>query len=206
MCLVDLFFFQTFTRWIFALEKTNFKFLNTSKKSTVRNIIQRTRTPSTFIYKLKWLLNLLNASNVLNVCCRKNITEIRGGMVRLHRFNALVKARVEIPAEGASCAERVGPCDHTSKFRTISSWCNNLDHPSWGSAQRIYGRIVDSSYSNGLDEPRNTSVSESPLPSPREVQNSVVVDLDRPHPRYSVREFSFYYQNTTKHLWKIKLK
>ncbi|OQV25326.1 Peroxidasin [Hypsibius exemplaris] len=112
-------------------------------------------------------------------------SNMSSAMAKIKRFNALVSAKLEGPTEGANCTERVTPCDHTSKFRTFSGWCNNLEHPSWGSAERIYGRTLDPSYADGVDEPRNMSVTGVALPSPRAVQVAVITDLDRPHPLYT---------------------
>ena len=139
-----------------------------------------------------WLITWLIMSLVWFFSNFRPASNMSSALNRIKRFNALIKAKLDVPVEGANCTERVVPCDHTSKFRTISGWCNNLDHPDWGSAERIYGRILDPSYADGLDEPRNMSVTGAALPSPREVQIVVVTDLDRPHPLYTVRAFCFF--------------
>ncbi|XP_055327659.1 uncharacterized protein LOC129580922 [Paramacrobiotus metropolitanus] len=112
-------------------------------------------------------------------------SNISSVMSKLKRFDGLIKSKLDGPTENITCAERFVPCDHTSKYRSISGWCNNLQHPERGSSERIFGRLLDPAFADGVDEPRNMSVTGVPLPSTREVQLGVVVDVDRPHPRYT---------------------
>ncbi|GAV03930.1 hypothetical protein RvY_14293-2 [Ramazzottius varieornatus] len=115
----------------------------------------------------------------------RTIVNMTTTLAKIRRFNGLIKAKLEGPIEGANCTERLAPCDHSTKYRTASGWCNNLKNPDWGSSERIYGRLLDPAYFDLLDEPRNTSVTGSLLPSARQVQIGVVVDTNKLHPRYT---------------------
>lgn len=47
------------------------------------------------------------------------------------------------------CDDQTLPCDHTSKFRTITGWCNNLNNPEWGKSMRIFSRLLPPVYADG---------------------------------------------------------
>uniref|UniRef100_A0A914XL25 Uncharacterized protein n=1 Tax=Plectus sambesii TaxID=2011161 RepID=A0A914XL25_9BILA len=76
------------------------------------------------------------------------------------------------------CVMHLRPCDHSSPYRTLTGWCNNLDHPEFGSAYNTYRRLLPAAYEDGINEPRQRSVSGRLLPSARKVSAS----FNRPPP------------------------
>ena len=49
-----------------------------------------------------------------------------------------------------SCPEKKTHTCQPQKFRHASSFCNNVQNPTWGSSDSTYGRLVPSSYSDGM--------------------------------------------------------
>ncbi|XP_063223065.1 uncharacterized protein LOC134531301 [Bacillus rossius redtenbacheri] len=84
------------------------------------------------------------------------------------------------------CDEQALPCDHTSRYRTATGWCNNLRRPEQGKSLRAFVRLLPPQYQDGVGSPRAVSVTGGPLPSPRLVSVSVHPDTSRPHLRYSL--------------------
>ena len=62
------------------------------------------------------------------------------------------------------CDEQTLPCDHTTKYRTLTGWCNNLLFPEYGKSIRAFTRLLAPAYDDGLMSPRSRSVTGSPLP------------------------------------------
>ena len=84
------------------------------------------------------------------------------------------------------CDEQTLPCDHTTKYRTMTGWCNNLNFPEYGKSVRAFTRLLAPAYDDGLMSPRSRSVTGSPLPSPRLVSVNIHNDVSAPHVRYSL--------------------
>ena len=40
------------------------------------------------------------------------------------------------------CDEQTLPCDHTTKYRTLTGWCNNLVFPEYGKSIRAFTRLL----------------------------------------------------------------
>ncbi|XP_023215778.1 uncharacterized protein LOC111618468 [Centruroides sculpturatus] len=84
------------------------------------------------------------------------------------------------------CDEQTLPCDHTSRFRTTTGWCNNLKYPEYGKSMRILNRLLPSQYDDDMSTPRSRGVNGKILPSPRAVSTAIHYDISAPHVRYSL--------------------
>jgi len=56
---------------------------------------------------------------------------------------------LEVP-RSVPCDEVVQPCDHTSIFRSITGWCNNLRSPGRGKSLRAFSRLLPALVSKSL--------------------------------------------------------
>nr|XP_045625957.1 uncharacterized protein LOC123775117 isoform X1 [Procambarus clarkii] len=84
------------------------------------------------------------------------------------------------------CDDQTLPCDHTTRFRTATGWCNNLNFPAFGKSFRANSRLLRPAYDDGLSKPRTTSVTGRPLPSPRLISTNMHNDVSAPHVRYTL--------------------
>lgn len=84
------------------------------------------------------------------------------------------------------CDETIAPCDHTSPFRTITGWCNNLKNPQFGKSMRIFDRLLPPIYEDGTSAQRRKAQSGKNLPSPRLISTTIHYDVSAPHLRYSL--------------------
>lgn len=55
---------------------------------------------------------------------------------------------VNIP-ETSECEEPNLPCDHTTPFRSITGYCNNLNNPHFGKSMRPFNRLLTPVYDDG---------------------------------------------------------
>ncbi|XP_052080311.1 myeloperoxidase-like isoform X1 [Mytilus californianus] len=62
-------------------------------------------------------------------------------------------------------------CDENNRYASADGSCNNLDHPSWGVANRNQGRYIPAEYNDGLNEPRIYGKYDTKLPEPRVISN-----------------------------------
>ncbi|XP_040568625.2 LOW QUALITY PROTEIN: salivary peroxidase/catechol oxidase [Lepeophtheirus salmonis] len=60
----------------------------------------------------------------------------------------------------------------TQIYRSVSGICNNLDHPSWGSAFMPFYRFLPADYSDGIQSIRRSTMG-GPLPSPRKISAAI---------------------------------
>lgn len=98
--------------------------------------------------------------------------------------------------DGEKCDEEQLPCDHTSPFRTITGWCNNLEHPEFGKSFSLFNRFLPAAYEDGISMPRQSSVIPNQLlPSPRVVSVTVHDDIHSPHVRYVSLDDCFFHFN-----------
>ncbi|KFM70982.1 Peroxidasin-like protein, partial [Stegodyphus mimosarum] len=84
------------------------------------------------------------------------------------------------------CDDQTLPCDHTTKFRTMTGWCNNLNNPEWGKSMRIFSRLLPPAYADDMSAPRSKGRLGSVLPSGRVISTQVHFDVQAPHVRYSM--------------------
>lgn len=84
------------------------------------------------------------------------------------------------------CYEELKPCDHTSPFRTLSGWCNNLKSPELGNSLKLHDRLLPPQYEDGISVPRKKGKSGKNLPSPRLISTSMHFDIPSPHSRYAL--------------------
>ncbi|CAB4061601.1 PXDN [Lepeophtheirus salmonis] len=109
-------------------------------------------------------IEISNSSFVLQYASRRFLNNLLDG----NDATQIVNLRMlNLEIEGL-CDEQTLPCDHTTKYRTLTGWCNNLLFPRiW----KIY---------------TSRSVTGSPLPSPRLVSVNIHNDVSTPHVRYSL--------------------
>jgi len=129
--------------------------------------------------------NLLNQKDVES---RPQPTSLKDLMQALPSID--VSDVVDIP-KVFQCDEQTRPCDHTTKFRTLTGWCNNLHFPELGKSMRAFIRLLPPKYEDGLSTMRSVAVSGRPLPSARMISANIHNDVSAPHTRYSLMVMQF---------------
>ncbi|CAG2116540.1 unnamed protein product, partial [Medioppia subpectinata] len=86
----------------------------------------------------------------------------------------------------SKCYESIVPCDHTTPFRSISGFCNNINNPEFGKSMRVFDRILPPVYEDGIKGQRRRGKSGKSLPSPRVISTSIHDDISSPHVRYAL--------------------
>ena len=123
-------------------------------------------------------------------------TEIQDFVLSLPEmdFNELIDNHLETNEEKSlsKCYESMTPCDHTTPFRSITGWCNNINNPEFGKSMRIFDRILPPVYGDGVKSPRKRSKTGKTLPSPRVISFTIHDDISSPHVRY-VSDLKTYY-------------
>lgn len=87
--------------------------------------------------------------------------------------------------------DRFLPCDYTSPFRTPSGWCNNIEHPNYGTSYTRFKRFLPPAYTDGISEPRKYSVAGNELPSGRLISSVIHPDVTNLHTRYALVMMQF---------------
>ncbi|XP_015916569.2 peroxidase-like [Parasteatoda tepidariorum] len=72
-----------------------------------------------------------------------------------------------------------------NRYRTLTGMCNNLEHPSWGSARSSMIRYLPPEYADGIAEPKR-SVDGGELPNPRVVSFMMHHDVSEHHSHINI--------------------
>ncbi|GLG94269.1 Chorion peroxidase [Gryllus bimaculatus] len=95
------------------------------------------------------------------------------------------------PTSDCEANDDRGPCDTRTPFRSITGYCNNVRSPNLGKSLTTFARLLPPAYENSISHPRLTSVTGTPLPSPRIVSTQIHADISNLHNRYSLMLMQF---------------
>lgn len=72
-------------------------------------------------------------------------------------------------------------CASESPYRTYDGYCNNLEHPFWGTSSSALTRFLEPAYGDGVNSLRGSDLlSNMSLPSPRKVSVELQNTTERP--------------------------
>ncbi|XP_055952430.1 peroxidase-like isoform X2 [Argiope bruennichi] len=91
---------------------------------------------------------------------------------------------VSLPGDPNYCQrEQTTTCNPFDPYRTIDGSCNNLNHPTWGTANECYLRYQPAYY-DGYEGVRK-SKNGNPLPLTRDLTLNIFKDVNSPSPNVS---------------------
>ena len=140
------------------------------------DLIRRLRLPDSAS------LDLIKAAEVFQevlAAARKNHSNSPAGGLGSSRGKdglSLTSCQVVLLAYLSGCMQHISApnCSQVcrlKRYRTMNGTCNNWDHPSWGSVDTPFLRLLAPDYDDGLGLPRGWSGG---LPSARLVSQSVI--------------------------------
>ncbi|XP_022240053.1 thyroid peroxidase-like [Limulus polyphemus] len=95
------------------------------------------------------------------------------------------------PPEEIGCNDDGFQCAASSKFRTFSGHCNNIENPTLGKSMTTFDRLLPPHYQDDMSAARILSVNGQPLPSPRVISTTVHYDISTPHIQNSLLLMQF---------------
>lgn len=87
---------------------------------------------------------------------------------------------------GSACLQQPSCPPVSPRHRHIDGSCNNLRNPSWGVLLTPYSRLLPPSYHDGIWAPRVSEERGQPLNSPRLISTTLLPDIDRPNPQFTL--------------------
>ncbi|XP_037800324.1 chorion peroxidase-like [Penaeus monodon] len=119
----------------------------------------------------------MNVAASVNLVKQFNLTKSQGGF-GLPRFG------VQNTIIANTCPQE--PLCPDTKYRAFDGTCNNRRNKEWGKAGTAFQRILPPDYHDGVNMPRQFSVTGSLLPSPRSISSRVIVDRDSRYDNFTI--------------------
>ncbi|XP_047502342.1 peroxidase-like [Penaeus chinensis] len=119
----------------------------------------------------------MNVAASVNLVKQFNLTKSQGGF-GLPRFG------VQNTIIANTCPQE--PLCPDTKYRAFDGTCNNRRNKEWGKAGTAFQRILPPDYHDGVNMPRQFSVTGSLLPSPRSISSRVIVDRDARYDNFTI--------------------
>ncbi|XP_049543970.1 peroxidase-like [Anopheles darlingi] len=86
--------------------------------------------------------------------------------------------------------ETSAQCVATEPYRSIDGSCNNLQNPTWGSANTKFNRLIPPKYNDGISSPR-LAQDGSELPNPRLLSVEVFGEGQQNSPQFTLANMQF---------------
>uniref|UniRef100_A0A2M4B5B3 Putative peroxidase n=1 Tax=Anopheles triannulatus TaxID=58253 RepID=A0A2M4B5B3_9DIPT len=86
--------------------------------------------------------------------------------------------------------ESSAQCVATEPYRSLDGSCNNLQNPTWGSANTRFNRLIPPKYNDGISSPR-LAQDGSELPNPRLLSVEVFGEGQQNSPLFTLANMQF---------------